>query len=292
MQRFGKFDKILHPGMHLMKWPMEREAGRISMRIRQLDVDCETKSKDHVFLRVHLSIQYQANSTHLFESFYSLASPTRQMIAHTHDIIRSTLPQLELDDIFSSQESIALELHRSLNGNLEEYGYMIQHALITKISPNDRVKASMNEMEASKRMKEAMPQKAEAHRIKVVKDAEARAERAHLIGVGTARERIEIAKGMKDVSDGVVRNAGTGGVSISSKCVMDLLLLSQYFDVLTDLNGSRSCRNDPEEGQEDHTSSLFLTHMPETVSKLTETARQCFSSETSEAVKSENLLNL
>jgi len=214
------------------------------------------------------------------------------MIAHTHDIIRSTLPQLELDDIFSSQESIALELHRSLNGNLEEYGYMIQHALITKISPNDRVKASMNEMEASKRMKEAMPQKAEAHRIQVVKDAEARAERAHLIGVGTARERIEIAKGMKDVSDGVVRNAGTGGVSISSKCVMDLLLLSQYFDVLTDLNGSRSCRNDPEEGQEDHTSSLFLTHMPETVSKLTETARQCFSSETSEAVKSENLLNL
>ena len=47
VQTFGKFDRILQPGMHVLKWPMEREAGRVSMRIRQLDVNCETKSKDH-----------------------------------------------------------------------------------------------------------------------------------------------------------------------------------------------------------------------------------------------------
>lgn len=268
------------------------------MRMRQLDVDCETKSKDHVFLRVHVSIQYQTNSTHLFESFYSLKSPTRQLITHTYDIMRSTLPQLELDDIFSSQDSIALELHRSLNGTMNKYGYMIHHTLITKISPNDHVKASMNEMEASRRMKEAMPQKAEAVRIQVIKDAEARAERAHLIGVGVARERREIAKGMKGVADSVVRNADTSGVTISSKGVMDLLLLTQYFDCLTELNSDRGVkkyREPDDEGQENDstpTSSLFLMHMPETVSHLTATARECFGSATCDAVKVENLLDI
>mmetsp|Transcript_23439 Transcript_23439/g.50783 ORF Transcript_23439/g.50783 Transcript_23439/m.50783 type:complete len:174 (-) Transcript_23439:1004-1525(-) len=173
---------------------------------------------------------------------------------------------------------------------MNQYGYMIHHALITKIWPNEHVKQSMNEMEASRRMKEAMPQKAEAVRIQVVKDAEAKAERAHLIGVGVAMERREIAKGIKDVAESVVGNAGTSSISISTKGVMDLLLLSQYFDVLTDLNGVRGGATD--EGQEIHKSSLFLHHMPETVSRLTATARECFGSVTCDAVKCENLLEL
>lgn len=295
LQRFGKFERMLHPGFHFMKWPMEREAGRISMRIRQLDLNCETKSKDHVFLRVHVSIQFQANSTHLFESFYSLTSPTRQLTTHTHDVIRSSLPQLNLDDIFSSQDSIALELHRSLNGVMNEYGFLIHHALITKIWPNEHVKESMNEMEASKRMKEAMPQKAEAVMIQAVKEAEARAERAHLNGVGVARERREIARGMKDV---IVESTPTGShssVAISSKDVMDLLLLTQYLDVLSDLSGHRGVKKSfattTGPGQEDEnesgpSASLFMTHMPETVAQLSETARKCFGSDT---VQTENL---
>eukprot|EP00578_Thalassiosira_sp_NH16_P016258 CAMPEP_0181126976 /NCGR_PEP_ID=MMETSP1071-20121207/27936_1 /TAXON_ID=35127 /ORGANISM="Thalassiosira sp., Strain NH16" /LENGTH=311 /DNA_ID=CAMNT_0023212653 /DNA_START=603 /DNA_END=1538 /DNA_ORIENTATION=- len=215
-----------------------------------------------------------------------------------HDIIRSTLPQLDLDDIFSSQDSIALELHRSLNGVMNQYGFLIHHALITKIWPNDHVKESMNEVEASKRMKEAMPEKAEAVRIKLVKDAEALAERAHLNGVGVARERREIARGMKDVT---VESTPTGSHSseaISSKGVMDLLLLTQYFDVLSDLSGHRGVKKGfptaTGPGQEDEhesgpSTSLFVTHMPETVAQLSATARKCFGSDT---VQTENLLDL
>jgi len=166
-QRFGKFDRFLYPGIHVMKWPMEREAGRISMRIKQLDIISETKSKDHVILRIHVSIQYQTNASHLFESFYSLSSPTRLLTTHTHDVVRSTLPQLELDDIFSSQDSIALDLYRSLNGQMNQYGFIIHHALLTQIQPSERVKVSLNEMEASRRMRMAMPQKADAVKMPV-----------------------------------------------------------------------------------------------------------------------------
>jgi len=256
------------------------------MRVRQLDVDCETKSKDHVFLRVHISIQYQINSTHLYESFYSLANPTQQLTTHILDIIRSTLPQLDLDDIFSSQDIIALELHRSLNGSMNQYGYVIEHSLITKISPNEQVKASLNEMEASRRLKLTMPEKAEAVRIKAVKDAEARAERLYLNGIGVARERVEIAKGMKDVASNILD--GHDEV-ICSKGVMDLLLLTQYMDVITDLGGKRRMKS---RDDEEPSTSLFVNHMPETVSQLSAQASKCFGTARVDTIKVENLLDL
>ncbi|KAL9186903.1 hypothetical protein ACHAXT_010623 [Thalassiosira profunda] len=296
LERFGKFERILEPGMHVIKWPMERQAGIISMRIRQLDLDIQTKSKDHVFVRVHVSIQYQTNAVNLFEAFYSLQSHTRQITTQTHDILRSVLPQLELDDIFSSQDSIANELHGALNDNMNQYGYLVHHALICKITPNEHVMQSMNEMEASKRMKQAMPQKAEAVRIEKVKAAEAQAERAYLSGVGVARERRAIAGGMKEVVEMVTSADGKSDAAISTKGVMDLLLLTQYMDVLTDLNRAAGSKGNAtaEEGQDDQPSStsLFAVHMPGMVSQLSETARKCFGDASSDAVKVENLLDL
>lgn len=267
------------------------------MRIRQLDIISETKSKDHVILRIHVSIQYQTNVSHLFESFYSLSSPTRLLTTHTHDIIRSTLPQLELDDIFSSQDSIALDLYRSLNGQMNQYGFIIHHALLTQIQPSELVKVSMNEMESSRRLKLAMPQKADAAKMQIVKNAEARAERAYLVGVGVSRERKAIAEGMKDVVGNVTHGA-EGKTHIPAKGVFDLLLLTQYFDVLTDLQDFKPLRSssnpnidDTREQQSTSPTSLFLSHMPETVSRLSEAARKCFESDT-ENVQVENLLDI
>ena len=328
------------------------------MRIKQLDVDCETKSKDHgmlscsmfhkkppsffvdesfhslccfvmrppngfvpsfrmmsmydvrkVFIRVHVSIQYQTNSTHLFESYYSLSSPTRQLTSHVHDMIRSTMPRLDLDDIFSAQDTISYDFHRYLNGIMNPYGFLVHHALIAGILPNEHVRRSMNEIQASKRMREAMPHRAEAARISAVKDAEAGAERAHLIGIGVARERGEIAGGMRDAVGGIVAGgggAGGGGVSaVSAKGAMDLLLLTQYRDVLADLGRPRwegreggddggECRGEESRGGTATSTSLFLMHTPDVVSRLSETARECFGSTNTvgDAVRVENLLDL
>ena len=285
MQRFGKFDRFLHPGMHILKWPMEREAGRISTRIQQLDVDCETKSRDHVFIRIHVSIQYQTNSTHLYESYYSLSSPIRQFTSYARDIVRSTMPRLDLDDIFSAQDSIAQNFHDWLNDSMNQYGYLVHHVLITRIRPNEHVQQSMNEIVVSKRMKESMSHKAEAIKIEIVMNAEAKAEQDYLIGVGVAKARREIVRGMLDtVSE---RNNG-----VSAKCAMDLLLLTQYYSVLEDLRGCEDKNNatgDECVGDTTSSTSLLLNHMPDTVSNLTETVRECFGSTTT---KTANLIEL
>ncbi len=281
--------------MHAIKWPMERVAGRVSVRVQQLDVDCVCKSLDHVFLDVSVSIQFQANIHQLFQSFYSLSSPSRQLITHTLDVLRSTLPKMHLDDIFASQESIALDLHRTLNGHMNQYGFMIQYALLTRIHPQDNVRQSMNEIEASKRMKEAMPHKAEAIKVECVKKAEASAERAYLHGVGIARQRREIARGMIETMKSL--NESYNDSTISTKATMDLLLLTQYLDVLTAVGGSSKRVEDksPSDGGNDgdspSTSSLLLSHMPDTVFQIQDALSKQFVAATN-PVKVENLLEM
>ena len=208
---------------------------------------------------------------------------------------------MNLDDIFSSQDSIALELGRSLNGNMNQYGYTIHHVLLTQVSPNEHVQQSMNEMEASRRMKEAMPHKAEAVRVQCVKEAEAKAERAYLNGVGIARERREVARGMREVVDSLSTFDRDGGVDlISTKGVMDLLLMTQYFDVLTRVNGHANKVQDDANGNDDGidgsdtshiSSSLMMAHMPETVLQLQKRMRDCFDYSTTDPVKVENILD-
>lgn len=200
----------------------------------------------------------------------------------TLDTLCNKLPQMELDCIFASYEEIALDLHRTLNGSMNKYGFSIEHALLTHIQPNDLVKGSMNEIQASKRMKEAAPHKAEAAKIELVKAAEANAERAHLNGIGISRQRVAIAAGMREV----VHDAQSSNASVSSKGVMDLLLLTQYMDVITSVNAREK---DIEHGQGDK-SFLMLTHMPDTVGHLQEQVEDCFASLT-EDVKVENLLD-
>ena len=223
----------------MIKWPMERVAGRVSVRMKQLDVDCICKSLDHVFLSVNVSIQFQANAHQIFQSFYSLASTNRMMVSHTLDLMRSTLPRMSLDDIFASYESIALDLLRTLNGHMNQYGFTIHHVLLTRIHPNDHVRHSMNEMEASRRIKESMPHKAEAIKLERVKAGEANAERLFLLGVGVARQRREIASGMVESAKQTLNDDNEGTAIFSTKGTMDLLLLSQYLDMLTVVGGKK-----------------------------------------------------
>lgn len=295
LERFGKFDRMLKPGMHVIKWPMERIAGRVSERLRQLDIYCVCKSLDHAFLDVSVSIQFQASIHQLFQSFYSLSSPSRQMMSHVLDTLGSTLPKMSLDDIFASHESISLDLHRTLNGHMNKYGYKIQHVLLTRIHPNDHIRQSMNEIEASKRIKESIPHKAEAVKLECVKKAEANAESMYLNGVGIASKRREIARGMLETVKSLNNNDDETTL-LSTKVTMDLLLLTQYLDVLTVVGGSSKRVVDDftaDQNKEDNSpsTSLLLSHVPQTVFQIQESISKQFVS-SSNMVQVENLLEM
>jgi len=224
LERFGEYKDLLGPGVYCLPWPCVRIATRMSLRVQQLHVTVETKTFDNVFLWITVAVQYRVRDTYL--AHYTLTSHQKQIKSFVLDVVRSTVPTMNVDDVFLDTSEIAQEVYAKLSRSMESFGYeMTEPPLITELAVDPLVKASMNEINACKRRKEVMANKAETIKIQKIKQGEAEAERLYLNGIGVARERKAIAGGMKVV---LVEKQ----LEYSNKDVMDILLLSQYMDTL------------------------------------------------------------
>mmetsp|Transcript_114283 Transcript_114283/g.330141 ORF Transcript_114283/g.330141 Transcript_114283/m.330141 type:complete len:281 (-) Transcript_114283:84-926(-) len=238
IESWGKFSRLAQPGLGFVLCPMEQLVGRVSFRVQQLDVRVETKTLDNVFLTAVVSVQYQVLRESVFEAFYALTNPTQQITAHVYDVMRAQLPTLELDAVFEAKEELAMAVKTSLSETMTGYGYQILQTLITDLDPDQRVKNAMNEINSSKRLKYAIAERAEGDKILQVKSAEAEAEAKYLSGVGVAKQRKAIVDGLRTSIVDFSENID----GASTKEVMDLLLLSQYFDMIRDVGSANHCR--------------------------------------------------
>lgn len=248
VEELGQFKKVISPGFQFILWPVQTVVKTLNLRIQQLDVSCETKTRDNVFVQVGVSVQYKVVTDSAYDAYYRLSDPRGQIQSYVFDVIRSTVPRMELDAAFASKGDIAEAVLQQLKDVMADYGYSILEALVTDLAPDAKVKASMNEINAARRLKEAASHKAEADKINQIKEAEAEAESRYLSGLGVARQRKAIANGLQQsVADFSKEVDGA-----TPKNVMDILLLSQYFDTLSTVGAN----------------TLILEHDPETVASL------------------------
>ncbi|WJZ81021.1 hypothetical protein VitviT2T_000884 [Vitis vinifera] len=252
-EQFGKFDEVLEPGCHCLPWCFGSQlAGHLSLRVQQLDVRCETKTKDNVFVTVVASIQYRALAEKASDAFYKLSNTRAQIQAYVFDVIRASVPKLDLDSTFEQKNEIAKAVEEELEKAMSAYGFEIVQTLIVDIEPDEHVKRAMNEINAASRMRLAATEKAEAEKILQIKRAEGDAESKYLAGLGIARQRQAIVDGLRDsVLAFSVNVPGT-----SSKDVMDMILVTQYFDTLKDIGASSKA------------SSVFIPHGPGAVGDI------------------------
>lgn len=238
IESFGKFKRLAPPGLGCLICCVEELAGKLTYRVQQLDVRVETKTLDNVFLTAVVSIQFQVLKEKVYDAFYALSDPRRQITAHVFDVLRAELPTLELDAVFEAKEDLAISVKSALSDTMTQYGYQILQCLITDLDPDQRVKNAMNEINSSKRLKYAVAERAEGDKILKVKSAEAEAEAKYLSGVGVAKQRKAIVDGLK--SSIVDFTEGVKGAS--SKETLDLLLLTQYFDCIKDVGSAPNCK--------------------------------------------------
>ncbi|KAK1282653.1 Hypersensitive-induced response protein 1 [Acorus calamus] len=246
-EQFGKFDEVLEPGCHCLPWIFgKRIAGQLSLRLQQLDVKCETKTKDNVFVNVVASIQYRALADKASDAYYKLSNTRSQIQAYVFDVIRASVPKLNLDDAFEQKNDIARAVENELEKAMSAYGFEIVQTLIVDIEPDERVKRAMNEINAAARMRVAANEKAEAEKILQIKRAEGEAESKYLSGLGIARQRQAIVDGLRDSVLGFSVNVpGT-----TAKDVMDMVLVTQYFDTMKEI------------GATSKSSAVFIPHGP------------------------------
>jgi len=243
VERCGKYDRQLGSGASLVCCCLgEQISGIISCRLQQLDIECETKTHDNVFVTLMINVQFKVIHEHEHDAFYSLEDHQKQIRAYVFDTIRSSVPKINLDKVFEQKEDIANAVKQELSKCMQTYGWEIIQVLIADIEPDPKVKNAMNEINTAQRLRVATVDKAEADKILVVKKAEADAESKYLGGVGIARQRKAIAEGMRDT---VI--AFTEKVPDSTpQEIMDLVLVTQYFDTLKEI------------GEKSRASTIFL----------------------------------
>ena len=249
IERFGKFVSTRHSGLQLKIPVIDRVAGRLSLRIQQLDVVIETKTKDDVFVKVKVSVQYKVIKDKVYDAFYKLDFPEDQITSYVFDVVRAEVPKMILDDVFEKKDDIAIAIKAELNDAMLDYGFDIIKTLVTDIDPDQQVKESMNRINASEREKMAAQFEGDAQRILIVERAKAEAESKRLQGQGIADQRREIARGLED-SVKVLNN-----VDINSQEASALIVVTQHYDTLQSVGSASNSNlilmpNSPQAGSE------------------------------------------
>ena len=249
IERFGKFVSVRQSGLQLKVPIIDNVAGRLSLRIQQLDVVVETKTKDDVFVRLKVSVQFKVIKEKVYDAFYKLDNPGDQITSFIFDVVRAEVPKLILDDVFLKKDDIAVAVKSELQDAMSEYGYQIIKTLVTDIDPDAQVKEAMNRINASEREKVAAQFEGEAQKILIVEKAKAEAESKRLQGQGIADQRREIARGLEDSVK--VLN----GVDINSQEASALIVVTQHYDTLQSVGAEANSNlillpNSPQAGSE------------------------------------------
>ena len=252
IQRMGKFVRVATAGINFKLPWVDQIAGRIDLRVQQLALDVETKTKDNVFVKIPVSVQYHVIPEHVYEAFYKLANPKQQISSYVFNVILGHVPKMILDDAFLQQSDIAVAIKEGLDDVMKTYGYAIDQALVTDIEPDVKVKSAMNEINAAQREQVAATARGEAEKILKVKQAEAEAESKALQGQGIANQLKAIIDGLKlSVESFAAAVEGT-----SAKDVMMLVLVTQYLDTLKEI------------GAQGKSNTVFVSHSPAAVGEL------------------------
>ena len=251
VERFGKYNRIARPGLQFLL-PWCETVRFIDLQVRQAAVNVETKSKDNVFVTIPVSVQYQVVEEKVFDAYYKLSDPQRQIESYVFNSILGHVPTLTLDEAFEQMQQISIAVKKDLDEVMDTFGYNILRALVTDIVPDAKVKAAMNDINAAQREQIAAQARGEADKILKVKQAEAEAESKALQGDGVARQRQAIIKGLQSSVE-QFKSAVEGS---TARDVMAMVLLTQYFDTMREV------------GVMGKSATIFLPSSPGTVNDL------------------------
>ena len=229
VQRLGKFHKVCGPGLNFKLPLLDTIAGRITHRVRELEINVESKTKDDVFVDVLIAVQFfvREDDNAVKAAHYKLMNPHQQISSYVFDTVRALVPDMPVDHVFSEKERIAVAVKERLEDIMEDFGYTILQALVNDIQPDAEVKKAMNKVNASARLREAARNEAEGEKIRVIAEAEAEARAKELQGAGIARQRLAIARGLKESVDACAE------AGISPEEATKMVLLTQHYDTVT-----------------------------------------------------------
>ncbi len=159
------------------------------------------------------------------------------MNSYIENTILNVCSSMTLDELFKSRNAICEDVSKTLSTKMQHYGYTIENTLVTEISPDPKVKESLNNIEAAKRSKEAAKETADASYITSVRAAEADRDRKILQGEGISSQRKAIMKGYEESVDTMVSKFG-----LSPELIIKFVLETQHLDTIESIGKSPNAK--------------------------------------------------
>jgi len=257
VQQFGKFAGYMEPGINCY-CPCIQSVTQVSLAVRQIECTTECKTKDNATMTCRTAVQYRINKAKVRQAVFEIDNPEAQIRAAVDNVVRSSIPNLELEEAFSNKDSLRNEILSNVQMAMKEYGYTITNVLVTDLSPDRALLQAMNAQLAARRQREAAIEQGEAQKVLQVKAAEADADAKYLSGQGMARMRTAIADGFKDS----MKSMSEGGLTPQE--AMHMMITTQYLDTLKDF------ANNPNH------SAIMVPHGPGAVKDIESQVRDGF----------------
>ncbi len=204
---FGKFNRILRPGLNFIIPIVETTKEQVLFRIN-FPVDVDWVTSDNVTAYIGLNVIYfvedDKNDTEdwsIYKSVYKIADSRTMIKSIIDQELRGMIVTFNHKDVFGKREEIGNEIEEKLREKLSSFGFTLDSIQVRDVKLEQTVMAAMNKVVESEKLKEAAMNQWEAEKIMQVKRAEAEKETKILLGQGMAGQRMEIARGFKESVD-------------------------------------------------------------------------------------------
>lgn len=192
VERLGKFDRILKPGLKIVV-PLLETMVKIDLREQVVDIPPqEVITKDNVVATVDAVVFLEVVDPYCYN--YNIANFWLAIVNLAQTNLRNVIGDMSLDESLSSRESINAKLQKSLDEVTDKWGTKVTRVEIKRIEPPVDVTDAMHKQ-----------MKAERYRRAKILEAEAEKQSQILIADGQKEAQIKKAEGeaeaIKQVAD-------------------------------------------------------------------------------------------
>lgn len=251
VERFGKFHRVLDTGLNIMVPFLDKTVVTISLALQNLHEEIDAVTKDKVVVKIEANLVYNVERDLVKEFYYELSDAMRTVRDYVENYMRSHVATKTHEELLTEREEFSLFLIDSLDDILIKWGIHLVSFQVINISFPTEITDAMSKVVASQRLREAAQNEAEAQKVKVVKQAEADKEARIMLGEGIAGQRKAIIEGLKQSINDLKSIEG-----LDPNEVMNLVVVSQYFDTIKDV------------GSSNNTKVMFMNPSPEGANKL------------------------
>ena len=175
VERLGKYNRQLKPGLSLVLPGLERVVSHESLKERVLDIPAQQCiTRDNVSIEVDAVVYWQ-----LLEharAYYAVDNLQAAMVNMVLTQIRAEMGKLDLDQTFTTRQEVNEALLRELDESTDAWGVKVTRVELRDIKPTRGVQQAMEQQMTAEREKRAAILRSEGERESQVNAARGRAE--------------------------------------------------------------------------------------------------------------------